>query len=154
MLRISKEFVTDNCSPKNPPVARCQSGDTVMFETRDCYDDRLCGDGTVIEPEKALENPATGPLFVEGAEPGDVLTYCQKWVAFQEYWAQVLPAIPVYSNAYFDFHTPLLQDYFISSTATWGQAVVEAYLGDPAEEEEENIEDDEEMGEGGIIIID
>ena len=61
MLRISKEFVTDNCSPKNPPVARCQSGDTVMFETRDCYDDRLCGDGTVIEPEKALENPATGP---------------------------------------------------------------------------------------------
>ena len=73
MLRISKEFVTDNCSPKNPPVARCQSGDTVMFETRDCYDDRLQGDGTVIEPEKALENPATGPLYVEGAQPGDVL---------------------------------------------------------------------------------
>ena len=43
MLRISKEFVTDNCSPKNPPVARCHSGDTVMFETRDCYDDRLRG---------------------------------------------------------------------------------------------------------------
>ena len=60
MLKISKAFVTDNCSPKNPPVARCQSGDTVMFETRDCYDDRLQGDGTVIEPEKALENPATG----------------------------------------------------------------------------------------------
>ena len=87
-------------------------------------------------------------------EPGDILTYCQKWISFQEYWAQVLPAIPVYSNAYFDFHTPLLQDYFISATATWGQAVVEAYLGDPAIEDEEIIEDDEEMGEGGIIIID
>ena len=49
MLKISKAFVTDNCSPKNPPVARCQSGDTVVFETRDCYDDRLQGDGTVIE---------------------------------------------------------------------------------------------------------
>lgn len=87
-------------------------------------------------------------------EPGDILTYCQKWIAFQEYWAQVLPAIPVYSNAYFDFHTPLLQDYFISATATWGQAVVEAYLGDPAEEEEEILEGEEDMEEGGIIIID
>lgn len=73
MLKISKAFVTDNCSPHNPPVAQCQSGDTVIFETRDCYDDRLRGDGYVHEPEKALENPATGPLFVEGAEPGDVL---------------------------------------------------------------------------------
>ena len=73
MLKISKAYVTDNCSPHNPPVATCQSGDTVIFETRDCYDDRLRGDGYVHEPEKALENPATGPLFVEGAEPGDVL---------------------------------------------------------------------------------
>ena len=73
MLKISKAYVTDNCSPHNPPVAQCQSGDTVIFETRDCYDDRLRGDGYVHEPEKALENPATGPLFVEGAEPGDVL---------------------------------------------------------------------------------
>lgn len=73
MLKISKQFVTDNCSPHNPPVARCADGDTVVFETRDCYDDRLRGDGTVFERENALENPATGPLYVEGARPGDVL---------------------------------------------------------------------------------
>lgn len=24
-------------------------------------------------------------------EPGDVLSYCQKWVAFQERWTEVLP---------------------------------------------------------------
>ena len=63
MLRISKEFVTDNCSPKNPPVARCQSGDTVMFETRDCYDDRLQGDGKVYTPLICL--PSGMPLFPE-----------------------------------------------------------------------------------------
>ncbi|MBR7146104.1 MAG: acetamidase/formamidase family protein [Oscillospiraceae bacterium] len=73
MLRIGKEFVTDNCSPFNPPAARCHSGDTVEFETRDCYDDRLCGDGTVIDEATALENPATGPLYIEEAQPGDVL---------------------------------------------------------------------------------
>ena len=78
-------------------------------------------------------------------EPGDVLTYCQKWVAFQEYWMEALPAIPVYSNAYFDFYTNTLQNYIISSSATWSQAIVDAYLSDPAEEEEEEelLEDDE-----------
>ncbi len=73
MLILTKQTVTNNLSPHNPPAARCTSGETVIFETRDCYDDRLMGDGAVIEPEKALENPATGPLYIEGAQPGDVL---------------------------------------------------------------------------------
>lgn len=73
MLTISKEFVTGSCSPHHAPVARCADGETVRFETRDCYDDRLMADGSVIDEAAALENPATGPLFVEGAHPGDVL---------------------------------------------------------------------------------
>lgn len=73
MLMISKDYVTASCSPHNKPAARCADGDTVCFETRDCYDDRLHADGSVHEPEKALENPATGPLYVEGAAEGDVL---------------------------------------------------------------------------------
>lgn len=68
-------------------------------------------------------------------EPGDVLTYCQRWVAFQERWAQVLPAIPVYSNVYFDFYTSTLQNYNVSENMTWTQAIVGAYLGDVMEEE-------------------
>ncbi len=90
-------------------------------------------------------------------EPGDVLTYCQKWVAFQEYWAEVLPTIPVYSNAYFDFYTNTLQNYLIGSNATWSQAIVEAYLSDPAEleEEEELLEDEEfELEDGEEIFED
>lgn len=73
MLTLSKQFVTNNMSPHNKPIAFAKSGETVCFETRDCYDDRLRGDGTVDHPELALENPATGPLYIEGAEPGDVL---------------------------------------------------------------------------------
>ncbi len=73
MLKITRASVTDNCSPHNPPAARCHSGETVVFETRDCYDDRLHADGHVDAPHLALENPATGPLYVEEAEPGDVL---------------------------------------------------------------------------------
>lgn len=58
----------------NAPAAFAKSGDTVCFETLDCFgcqitreDQRLGGlDWSGI-------NPATGPLFVEGAMPGDVL---------------------------------------------------------------------------------
>ena len=73
MLTISKNDVTGNLGPNNPPAAFCKSGDTVLFETRDCYDDRLMANGTLLDPENTLSNPATGPLYVEEARPGDVL---------------------------------------------------------------------------------
>lgn len=74
-------------------------------------------------------------------EPGDTLAYLQKWVAFQERFAEVLPTIPVYSNMYFDFYTSTLQNYNVSEYLTWSQAIVGAYLSDvvqevPAEEAE------------------
>ncbi len=70
-------------------------------------------------------------------EPGDTLAYCQKWVAFQERWTEVLPSIPVYSNVYFDFYTSFLQNYAVNANMTWSQAILGAYFGMPAEEEEE-----------------
>ena len=63
-------------------------------------------------------------------EPGDVLSYCQKWVAFEKAWADLLPAIPVYSNVYFDFYTPTLHNYNAGATTSWAEAIVGAYLGD------------------------
>ena len=67
-------------------------------------------------------------------EPGDVLSYCQKWVAFQERWTEVLPAIPVYSNVYFDFYTTRLQNYRVTENQTWTQAIVAAALAENANE--------------------
>lgn len=69
-------------------------------------------------------------------EPGDYLTYIKHWLAFQERFAELQPAIPIYSNVYFDFYTSLLQNYNISSNVSWGQAIVPAWLGEPAEEPE------------------
>lgn len=66
-------------------------------------------------------------------KPGDVLSYCQKWVAFQERWTEVLPAIPVYSNVYFDFYTTRLQNYRVTENQTWTQAIVGATLTQTAE---------------------
>lgn len=60
--------------------------------------------------------------------PGDILGYMTKWVAFQENYAEVLPAIPLYSNVYMDFYTNALTDYQVKENVTWSQAIVEAQL--------------------------
>lgn len=74
MLKIGKEHVNDHMSRDLTPAAVCKSGDMVVFETRDCYDDCVISEERPLgEREDALENPATGPLFIEGASAGDVL---------------------------------------------------------------------------------
>ena len=71
-------------------------------------------------------------------QPGDVLSYCRKWIAFQERWAEVLPAIPVYSNMYYDFYADWLRDYRIASGLTWADAIIGSSIAEreavPAEE--------------------
>ena len=74
-------------------------------------------------------------------QPGDYIGYLEKWVAFEERFAETLPMIPVYCNTYFDFFAPELQGYAVSSSVTWSQAILDAYLGDPLLEEEPAAED-------------
>ena len=77
-------------------------------------------------------------------EPGDVYSYVAKWIRFQERYNEVLPAIPVYSNIYFDFYTSQLQNYSITSHVTWTQAILSSYFGEEPVVEEEATEDEED----------
>ena len=61
-------------------------------------------------------------------EPDDMFTYITKWISFQERFNEVLPAIPVYSNTYYDFYIPYLRGYRVDSHTTWAQAIVGATL--------------------------
>lgn len=78
MLKIPCTQKIDRMSASNPPAARCKSGDTVLFETMDCFDGAVTREGVRDLEGKAqgkyMANPATGPLYVEGAEPGDGLS--------------------------------------------------------------------------------
>ncbi len=55
------------------PVARMAPGDTIRLETADCFSDQITGPADVRSLDWDSVNPATGPVFVEGAAPGDVL---------------------------------------------------------------------------------
>ncbi len=62
--------------PDIDPVIRCEPGDEVILETRDAFDGQL-GPGVSLEDVAGVNldrlHPLTGPVFVEGAEPGDLL---------------------------------------------------------------------------------
>lgn len=74
MLRITSEYKAGIMDKNNAPAAFCEDGDTVVFETLDCSGGAVSVDGTRDRtPGRYIANPATGPLFVRGAMPGDVL---------------------------------------------------------------------------------
>src|SRR5215207_3443333 len=58
------------------PVLEVEQGDTVVFETRDAFDGQLNSQSTAEDVERLNLNvvhPMTGPVYVKGAEPGDLL---------------------------------------------------------------------------------
>ncbi len=62
--------------PDIKPVAKANPGDTIVFGTRDALDHALNRNSTakdIAGVNLNLVHPLTGPLYVEGAEPGDVL---------------------------------------------------------------------------------
>jgi len=74
MIYISNSYYSYVFSPNNSPAAYCKSGDLVCFETKDCYDGQITKESDVIEVlDTSHCNPATGPLYVEGAKQNDAL---------------------------------------------------------------------------------
>lgn len=74
MKVITREHITHVLSKDNAPCERIASGELVAFETYDCFTNRFLPEGTdYYNTPKLPGNPATGPLYVEGAMPGDML---------------------------------------------------------------------------------
>ena len=71
---ITKDKIQFQFDPKVEPAAFANSGDTVCFDCQDCYAEQLTEDRMEFSRmDMTRNNPITGPLFVNGAEPGDVL---------------------------------------------------------------------------------
>lgn len=74
MLEITRDKFTCAMSAQDTPAATMQPGEEVSFETYDCYYAKLLPEGaTFADLDRRFDNPATGPLYIEGAEPGDTL---------------------------------------------------------------------------------
>lgn len=58
---------------KNPPQLRVKAGERVKIITKDCFSNQVDDDHRLADINWNQINPATGPIFVEGAEAGDIL---------------------------------------------------------------------------------
>src|ERR1044071_3903872 len=74
MTTISRDQVFFAFNPTTPAVARVRQGEVVTLETHDCFE------GQIQTPQDLVTNlnwdhvnPATGPVYIEGVKPGDIL---------------------------------------------------------------------------------
>jgi len=98
MQRITRDKITYVFDRRVPPVAHVRSGETFMVETEDSREGRTRTPETTtpefllaMKKRGYLGNPVTGPIYVEGAEPGDTLAVhiqgqeCDT-LGYQGYW--------------------------------------------------------------------
>jgi amidase len=74
LVFVERSHVFYAFDPCLKPAAIAEPGDLVFFETQDCLGGQIESEEDTIEKvDFSRVNPATGPLYVEGAEPGDAL---------------------------------------------------------------------------------
>lgn len=131
--------------------------DMILIGTNfaDVFDPTGEYDADGVSIRNGIRNKSLPALAVamRGTEPGNASEYCRRWLAYLEERCDTIPEIPIYSDAYVDFHTSALHNYNPAQTGLWTVAVRSAYLSDyvaeaePAEEEvfEEDSGEDEEF---------
>jgi len=74
MKTITRDYITNVLAKENPPCDRVRAGEIVAFETYDCFTNQFLPEEATFENViRKPGNPATGPLYIEGAMPGDML---------------------------------------------------------------------------------
>src|SRR5256884_1251526 len=72
--RIGRDEIIWAFGPELEPVLEVDPGETVTFETNDCFTGQITSEADLVtEIDFDRVNSATGPVAVRGAEPGDSL---------------------------------------------------------------------------------
>lgn len=73
--RLGRDRLVYAFDPTTAPALEIEPGDRVVFETLDSWSGRLRRPEDIdrVPMDPAFANPATGPVFVRGARPGDAL---------------------------------------------------------------------------------
>ncbi len=74
MHKIGGDNVIYTFKPEMEPVIRIRSGEEILVESNDCFYQQIeREDQVLMEIDFEHINPATGPIYVEDAMPGDLL---------------------------------------------------------------------------------
>jgi len=101
-----------------PPRVHIQPGDTVVFETLEASAQQIQPHSTsevISTLDFAFIHPLTGPVYVEGAEPGDALVVEIISIKHKGWgWNAVIPNFGLLGE---DFSEPYLHHYKLSETS-------------------------------------
>ena len=83
-------------------------------------------DGRITWNHTCLEDPELYQLAcsMRATQAGDMLAYCQKWVAYQKRLSELEPVIPLYSNMYFDVCAEKVQGYDPVHTSSFAERIL------------------------------
>ncbi len=74
MAELTRDKAFFGFSPENQAVLHAQLGEKLHLTTHDCFSGQLKTTADTLETlDWSITNPATGPIYIEGAKPGDVL---------------------------------------------------------------------------------
>lgn len=74
MKTVTADHACYSMSPKNKPALTVKQGEVFRLETKDCYSNNLKSEKDFFTMAMwDTVNPATGPVFIEGAKKGDIL---------------------------------------------------------------------------------
>ncbi|PNY28113.1 Formamidase [Tolypocladium capitatum] len=116
-----------------PPALTVPSGTTLTFDLRDGLNNQITPASTaahIADLDWAQTDPAFGPVFVEGAAPGDVLRVDVLELAPAAYgWTAILPGLGLLAD---EFPAPQLKLWDLSAVAATGFAEFKAGIRVPA----------------------
>jgi amidase len=73
-VTISRKNVFFAFSPHLKAIAQIEQGEEVLLQTHDCFEGQIQTTHDLVDSlDWAHVNPATGPLYINGAKPGDIL---------------------------------------------------------------------------------
>jgi len=98
LKRIKRDKNHKIFSKNIEPVLYIKPGEDVILETEDALDHTVKSDGDIYESGndillklKGGANPVTGPIFIEGAEPGDNISVKIKKIKCFDPWTITIP---------------------------------------------------------------
>lgn len=110
--RLTRDQTHNRFSSAIAPVLRVPSGAVIEAETEEASDGQLTATSTV-EALQTLDfdpiHPLTGPVYVEGAAPGDVLAVTLHQIELGDYgWTAVIPGFGFLAD---EFTEPYLKTF-------------------------------------------
>ena len=102
--RIGAEHAALVWDNSTPPVLEIESGETVELEAADASGGQLSANSTAADVESldlTRVNPVTGPVFIRGAQPGDVLAVEIRELKSHDWgWTAIIPGFGLLADEF------------------------------------------------------